>query len=340
MKAMNQAMNPQGTNKPVKFSTAITAPSMQAMIMKSVPDARAAARLTGSLISVVNASEQLQACTPTSIISAALRGEGMGLILGHGYYVVPFGNVATFVLGYKGYIGLAMATGHYADIDCIDVREGELKGINRRTCKPDVDFSTYSSLEEREDKKVIGYYAYFELKDGTFRYEYWSIDKLLRHADHYSKAFKLEKYRQMVDGELAPADIERLRKGSPWYDVGGGQDIMFRKTVLRQLLNSGYAPLSNEVRSIIRNDDEEGVIAANIPVTLTNDEGEVIETTATVLEKEDASGSDLKAADGDKHNSRKSRETSKAARGAAEHAKDAPPAADEAEKDFTKGFFD
>ena len=285
MKANNQmAARTAGTDK-ISFSAAITGKSMQDMIAKSVADSKAAVRLTGTLISVVNTNAQLQQCEPTSIVSAALRGEGMGLILGHGYYVVPFGKMATFILGYKGYVSLAMATGYYADIDCIDVREGELRGINRRTCKPDVDFSVYGSMEERETKKVIGYYAYFELKDGTFRYEYWSIDKLLRHADHYSKAFSLKTYQNMLDGKLSPDEIEKLNRSSPWYDVGGGQDNMFKKTVLRQLLNSGYAPLSNEVRSILRTDSDDPVIPAQMNVD--DATGEVIETTGTVIEPED-----------------------------------------------------
>ena len=286
MKANNQISTRSAAQEgKISFSAAITSKSMQDMILKSVPDSKAAARLTGTLISVVNSNEQLRQCEATSIVSAALRGEGMGLILGHGYYVVPFGKMATFILGYKGMIGLAMATGYYADIDCIDVREGELHGINRRTCKPEVDFSTYSTLEERAEHNVIGYYAYFELKDGTFRYEYWSVDKILRHADHYSKAFSLKSYQDMVSGNLSAQDVERLRRGSPWYDVGGGQDNMFRKTVLRQLLNSGYAPLSNEVRSILRNDTDDPIIPA-VDAQVDASTGEVIETTGVVMNEQ------------------------------------------------------
>lgn len=286
MKPNNQMTARQTGNKEISFSAAITSKSMQDMIAKSCADSKAAARLTGTLISVVNSSEQLRQCEATSIVSAALRGEGMGLILGHGYYVVPFGKMATFILGYKGMIGLAMATGYYADIDCIDVRDGELRGINRRTCKPEIDFSTYQSLEERAEHHVVGYYAYFELKDGTFRYEFWPVDKLLRHADHYSKAFSLKTYQKLRNGELSPQEVDKLRHSSPWYDVGGGQENMFRKTVLRQLLNSGYAPLSNEVRSILRADADDPVIPADVDIPVNTDTGEVIESSAVVVDAE------------------------------------------------------
>lgn len=337
MKANNQMVQRGGSEK-ISFSSAITSKSMQDMIAKAVPDSKAAARLTGTLLSVVNASPQLQQCEPTTIVSAALRGEGMGLILGHGYYVVPFNQTATYILGYKGLISLAMATGYYAEIDSIDVREGEMRGINRRTCKPNIDFSVYSSMEERETKKVIGYYAYFELKDGTFRYEYWSVDRLLQHANHYSKAFSLESYGKMIRGELSPAEVEKLRRGSPWYDVGGSQDNMFKKTVLRQLLNSGYAPLSNEVRSILRSDSDDPVIAAPVDVTVNDDTGEVFETTGVVVREPEEEPEAPPAAPV---------EAPAAPQAAA--APETPPArktrqtrrknAEEDERDFTNGFF-
>ena len=99
MKATNSfAPQTQRDNKPT-FSMAIAAPSMQKMIQSALRSDKAAARLTSTLISAVNASEQLRACEPSTIVAAALRGEGMGLIFGHGYYVVPYGTTATYILG-------------------------------------------------------------------------------------------------------------------------------------------------------------------------------------------------------------------------------------------------
>lgn len=85
------------------FSNAITSNSMQGLIQKSLKDAKAVARFTSTLISVVNASEQLKACDPGTIVAAALRGEGMGLNLNIGYYLVPYGQTCTFVIGYTGW---------------------------------------------------------------------------------------------------------------------------------------------------------------------------------------------------------------------------------------------
>lgn len=261
MKAQNQTgFTPATREKKTTFSMAITAPNTQQMITRALKDDRMAARFTSTLIGAVSASDALKKCDPGTIIAAGLRGEGMGLIYGHGYYIVPYDTVAQFSMGYKGYCQLAMSTGYYADIDCIEVREGELEGRSRRTGKPTINLAKYDTDEERESHKIIGYYAYYELKDGAFRYEYWSMDKLLRHADRYSPAFKLDKYNAMIAGELNAEEQKKLLRGTPWYDVGGGQDKMCRKTMLRQLLNSGYAPLSNEVRSYFNEDSDDGVI--------------------------------------------------------------------------------
>lgn len=73
------------------FSNAITSNAMQGLIQKSLKDDKVAARFTSTLISAVNASEQLKMCDPGTIVAAALRGEGMGLTLGMGYYLVPYG---------------------------------------------------------------------------------------------------------------------------------------------------------------------------------------------------------------------------------------------------------
>lgn len=294
-------MNPkntftQQTQSKHSFSLAVTSPTMQSMIKKALGSDAAAARVTSALISAVNASDQLRNCEASTIVAAALRGEGLGLIYGHGYYVVPYGTVATYIMSYKGYIQLAMSTGFYADIDCIEVRDGELDGRDRRTGKPKVNLARYETDEEREQHAVIGYYGYFELKDGTFRYEYWSLDKLLRHADRYSKAFHLEKFLEMQSGSMNPKDVEKLLNGSPWYDPNGGQDKMCRKTVIRQLLNSGYAPLSPEVKTAFTNDsqsEDSGVIPDfQMPERVIPTTGEVVEAAA------DAGNATQEAAEG------------------------------------------
>lgn len=286
MNASNTFVRPP---KKEQFSLAITSSPMQSMIAKALGSQQAAARLTSTLISAVSTNEKLRQCEPATVVGAALRGEGMGLIYGHGYYLVPYGSVATYMMSYKGYISLAMSTGFYSDMDAMDVREGEYQGRDPRTGKPIIDLSVYKTDEERQEKKIIGYYAYYILKDGTFRFEYWTMDRLLKHADRYSKAFSIEKYMAMKNGDISPDEKKKLLDGTPWYDENDGQPKMCKKTLLRQLLNSGYAPLSNEVRSYISADtDSDSGIVTSLQDMIEKDTGLNSETITTECTVEDA----------------------------------------------------
>ena len=92
-------------------------------------------RFISSIVSAVNVNPQLQECTNQSILAAALLGETLNLSpspqLGL-YYMVPFQNKAkgtteaTFVLGYKGYIQMAIRSGQYKKLNVISIKEGEL----------------------------------------------------------------------------------------------------------------------------------------------------------------------------------------------------------------------
>lgn len=253
----NNSIVPGGGNaiqKGEKFSVVIQSDTMQKMILKSVPDAKSAARLTGSLISLVASNTELQNCSPASIVAAALRGEGMGLMLGFGYYVVPYAGTAQFQSSYKGLIAMAMAGGDVADMDCVEVREGEYSGRNRRTKRPEFNFALYETDAEAEQHPIIGYYAYIEKRDGFFRSEYMSVGAILDHAEQYSKTFDRAKYRQLISGDMSPEEVEKLRKKSPWYS---STETMMKKTVIRRLLNSGYVQLQaiGTIKAIMEDED-------------------------------------------------------------------------------------
>lgn len=290
MKAQNSLVQKQ-EKKP--FSAIISSDGAQKLIRASLRDDGAVKRFTGTLISVVNASEQLSQCDPGSVISAALRGEGAGLIYGQGYYVVPYGKSATYITSYKGWIQLAIATGMYADIDVIDVREGERKGRDPRTGKPIIDMSVYDTDEEREQHPIIGIKAYFILKDGLYREEYWTMGEILRHANRYSQAFSVELYEKWQAGQSLTKDEQyKVANGSPWYT---NTIRMAKKTVLKSLLTSGFAPLSNEVKSMLNAEPDSG--EAVIPdfgevampdYSVVDSTGEVIETMAEEVKEPEA----------------------------------------------------
>lgn len=237
------------------FSQAIQTPEYKALINNTLRDPARANRFVTGVISAVSATPALQKCEPASILSAALQGEALNLspspTLGE-YYMIPYGvkwnakessyesYKAQFQLGVAGRIQLAMRTGEYADLDTIEVREGEFKGRDPRTGKP--LFAFVEDDDEREKLPVVGYLAYFELTNGFRHSVYFSKEKVLNWADRYSKAFDRALYERYISGEeLNWKDQQKC--SSPWYERF---DTMAENTVLKQCLKRG--PKSIEMR--------------------------------------------------------------------------------------------
>lgn len=136
----------QAQQKP-KFSVAITTKGYQSLIANTLRDPARARRFTASITSAVAVNPALQECDAGTILAGALLGESLNLSpspqLGQ-YYLVPFKQkakydrsgrmirpesvTATFVLGYKGYIQLALRSGQYADLDVTEIKQGRVFG--------------------------------------------------------------------------------------------------------------------------------------------------------------------------------------------------------------------
>ena len=202
-----------------------------------------AQRFMSSIISAVQTTPALQECSNQSILSAALLGEALSLSpspqLGQ-FYMVPYkkkdrqGNVisceAQFQMGAKGYKQLAMRTGQYLDLDVIYVRQGEYLGRDKYTGKQKFEFIEDDTV--REDLPIVGYLAYFELLNGFKKQIYWTREKMEKHADTYSQAFSLEKYRALQEGKIPSKEMWKY--SSFWYK---NFDEMAEKTMIRQLIS-------------------------------------------------------------------------------------------------------
>ena len=208
-----------------------------------------------SITSAVNTNPALAECDPQTIISAALLGQSLHLKpspqLGY-FYMVPFNNrkkgtkEAQFQLGYKGLLQLAIRTSEYIDIDAIEIKEGEYKGRDKFTGRPKFEFVEDDDI--RENLPVVGYMAYFEMKNGYIKRLYWSKTKMENHADTYSMAFDLEKYHDLQEGKIPQS--EQWKYSPFWYK---NFDEMAKKTMLRQLL-SKHGLLSTEMQKAVESD--------------------------------------------------------------------------------------
>lgn len=187
-----------------------------------------------SVLDLYTSDATLCKCNPNEVMQEAMKAAALHLpvVKSLGFaYIVPFKDKngiqhPNFVLGYKGYIQLCMRTGHYKTINAGAIYEGEKVIDNRITGEVRIE-------GEATSDKAIGYFAHFSTINGFEKTEYWSKERVIRHASAKSKSWKIQ--------------------SSPWHT---DFDAMAEKTLLRHLL-SRYGELSVEIINALTNDTED-----------------------------------------------------------------------------------
>ena len=248
----NSLVNTQN-NKPT-FSTFMTSKAVQNRISTMV-SGDGGPRFISSVVSAVSVNPMLAECDYSTILSAALLGESLKLSpspqLGQ-YYMVPFNDkkrgtkVAQFQLGYKGYIQLAIRSGQYKKLNVLAIKEGEL--VRFDPLNEEIEVRLIEDENERERAATIGYYAMFEYTNGFRKAMYWSVEKMMAHADKYSMAFSAAKYRDLIAGKIPQSEMWKY--SSFWYKDFDG---MAYKTMLRQLI-SKWGIMSIDLQTAINKD--------------------------------------------------------------------------------------
>lgn len=245
-----------------KFSIMMQQPKFQDLVNQTLGDPDRARRFVASVSSAVATTPTLQQCDAGSILTGALLGESLNLHpspqLGH-FYLVPYNKkvkptngpeytakFAQFQMGYKGYIQLAIRSGQYKKLNVLAIKEGEFLGYNPLEEELKVRFIEDEYL--REQAKTVGYFAMFELVSGFRKAMYWNYDKMAAHADRYSPAFKLEEYKNLLEGKIPAKDMWKY--SSFWYK---NFDEMAGKTMIRQLIPK-WGPMSIDFQTAFEND--------------------------------------------------------------------------------------
>jgi recombination protein RecT len=196
--------------------------------------------LEGVLNTVVQ-NKSLQKCSVGSIMNAAMVSATMKLPvnnqLGYGY-LVPYKGDASFQIGYKGIIQLAIRTNEYKNILATEVYKDEFVSYNHFT--GELDYTIHDGLDcDRYNKgEIVGYYVSFLLKNG-FKAELFASHKsLMEFAEEYSEAYKY--------------DLSKGYKYSPWST---NSSAMCKKTLLKRLLKT-FGVLSIDLVNALSNDEE------------------------------------------------------------------------------------
>lgn len=185
-------------------------------------------RLCRVLMNAVSTNETLAKCTPVSIFLSCIKGFALGLEVNGALnmaYLIPYKNrlgiyEAQFMPSYLGLIELARRSGEISSIcanpvyerDEITVQEGSERIFVH---KPDIF--------QADRGKIIGYYAIYHNKDGSFDYEIMDMKEL-------------DKIRRS----------SKTSNNGPWVDWEGE---MYKKSVLKRLLKR--APKSVELAKAI-----------------------------------------------------------------------------------------
>lgn len=191
-----------------------------------------------SLLDLYTSDSNLMACDPALVMAEAMKAAVLKLPITKSLgfaYIVPFKDgsgtpIPTFIMGYRGYIQLAMRTGQYRSINADCVYEGETAKFNRVTGMLEI-------AGEAKSDKAIGYFAYFEMLNGFYKAIYWTREKVTEHAKKKSKSWR--------------------KQNSPWHT---DFDAMACKTMLRQIL-SKYGFMSVEFMTAIAHDVDDEVNA-------------------------------------------------------------------------------
>jgi len=228
------------------FSQLLDSPAIKQRIQEVLKDR--STQFVTSALSLFNSDAKLSACDPASLFNACLTATSLGLPINNNLgfaYIIPYGSVAQFQIGYKGFRQLAINSNQYRSLDVKPVYEGQL-------VEDDSFKGFHFDWKAKTSNTVIGYASYFQLLNGFENVYYLDIAEINQHAKKYSQTFK--KY----GSGLWKDDFEKMAK----------------KTVVKLHLNSGFAPLSIEMQKAqladqsVVGDNEQYTYIDNEPETL------------------------------------------------------------------------
>ena len=191
------------------------------------------------VVACVQNNETLAKCTNKSIFSAALLSKSINLPLTPQLqycYLIPYDckrqrdgktvyeKEATFQMGWRGYIQLALRSNNFRKIVTTDVRKGEITGFNPFDDEYEIKPIEFEKRMAKDDKgnfliPVVGYYGKIIFTNGFSKEMYMSKEDMLTYANKYSKAYR--------------SDQSKHTTYSFWTT---SFDDMAKKTILRQLL--------------------------------------------------------------------------------------------------------
>lgn len=219
---------------------------MEPQIRKALPSVITPERFTRIVLTALSSNPKLQACTPMSFMGAMMQAAQLGVEpntpLGQAY-LIPYGGVCQFQLGYKGLIDLAYRSGEVSSIQAHEVHENDTF---------EYEYGLEPKLRhvpaQTDRGPVTFYYAVLKLKNGGVGFEVMSRDDVETFARKKSKAYN----------------------NGPWKT---DFDEMAKKTVLKKVLK--YAPLKTEFARAVASDESVKTMKMDEPADMLDAPNEI-----------------------------------------------------------------
>lgn len=219
---------------------------MEPQIRKALPSVITPERFTRMVLTALSSSPKLQACTPMSFMGAMMQAAQLGVEpntpLGQAY-LIPYGGVCQFQLGYKGLIDLAYRSGEVSSIQAHEVHENDVFEYEYG-----LDPKLRHVPAQTDRGPVTFYYAVLKLKNGGVGFEVMSRDDMETFARKKSKAYN----------------------NGPWKT---DFDEMAKKTVLKKVLK--YAPLKTEFARAVASDESVKTMKMDEPADMLDAPNEI-----------------------------------------------------------------
>lgn len=182
---MSTALEKPALGRPESLAVVLRRPEFSARFAQ-VLGARAG-EFTASLLSVGMTMPDVD---PISIVQQGMKAAALELpvekSLGFAW-IVPFMEkgvkVAQFQIGYKGFIQLALRTGHYLKMNVKPVNKEAFVGYDD-VGEPIIDWTLLDETQE-----AVGYAFAWKLVNGFTKVCYWPKAKVEAHAKRYSQSY-------------------------------------------------------------------------------------------------------------------------------------------------------
>jgi len=166
--------------------------------------------------------------------------------------IVPFGDDAVLIPGYKGLRDLVRRSG-----ECDTVMESVHEGDEYEFRNPfELPHHIRSKDPQRKFAPVTHAYVIGRFKSGAYKCFTMSVDECKAHRDHYSQGFK------RVAGTSKEAD-------SPWSEKNPAFRVMCMKTVLLDAIHRGEFPMSVQDSAVAMREPSIRAVEASTIATVT-----------------------------------------------------------------------